>query len=294
MAACLLSALDAEIPEFRLSAREEARLDRVRDIMAFGRSAPGRKRVLFPLDGPGGLRNAYSGVEIFPHLVEAVRALGAEADAMPPAEWTGEMLSKYAAVVVTEGNSLEYWEKLFKKPDFRAMLRDYVDGGGSLFAAVDNSHASLCANAEFARLSREAWNLDMPRGAVPRDESSHGFGDPRQILTGSISSHPIANGVKKVQLFALMPLKFMPGSKMEAVVSLPRTSTRPDAPVMAAQKSGKGRVAVMADPMAFQPYRIGEADNAGLLLNAFAWLLDEKTTPESRASFREQCRRFTE
>lgn len=294
MAACILSAPGAEIPEFRLSARENARLKRVRDIMTFGRPAPGRKRVLFPLDGPGGLRHAYSGVEIFPHLVEAVRALGAEADAVPPAEWTRELLSKYAAVVVTEGNSLEYWEKLFSNPDFRAMLVDYLNGGGALFAAVDNSHSSLCANAEFARLSREAWNLDMPRGTVPRDETSHGFGDPRQILTGNISSHPIAEGVNKVQLFALMPLNIMPGSQMEAVVSLPRTSTRPDAPVMVAQKFGKGRVAVTAEPMAFQPYRIGEADNAALLLNTFAWLLGEKATPETRASFRKQCMRLTE
>ena len=204
------------------------------------------------------------------------------------------MLAKYAAVVVTEGNSLEYWERLFKKPEFRKMLKDYVDGGGALFAAVDNSHASLCANTEFARLSKEAWSLDMPRGTVPRDEISHGFGDPRQILTGNVSSHPIAEGVKKVQLFALMPLNFMPGSKMEAVVSLTRTSSRPDAPVMSAQKFGKGRVAVTVDPMGFQPYRIGEADNAGLLLNTFAWLLGEKTTPEARAAFKVQCRRLME
>ena len=81
---------------------------------------------------------------------------------------------------------------------------------------------------------------------------------------------------------------------MESVVSLPRTSTRPDAPVMAAQQFGRGRVVVTVDPMAFQPYRIGEADNAALLLNTFAWLLGEKTTPEARASFREQCMRFTE
>ena len=35
------------------------------------------------------------------------------------------------------------------------------------------------------------------------------------------------------------------------------------------------RVAVSADPMAFQPYRIGEAGNARLLRNIFAWLLRE-------------------
>ena len=298
IAVCLLSAPGAKTPDFRLSAREKARLEHVRDLMTFGRPAPGRKRVLFPLDGPGGLRNAYSGVEIFPHLVEAVRVFGAEADAVPPAEWTGELLSKYAVVVITEGNSLEYWDKLFNKPGFRAMLRDYVDAGGSLFAAVDNSHASLCANTEFARLSREAWNLDMPRSAVPRDETSHGFGDPRQILTGNISSHPIAEGVKNVQLFALMPLKFMPGCEMEPIVSLPRTSTRPDAPVMAAQKFGKGRVVVTVDPMAFQPYRICEADNARLLLNTFAWLLGGKTVPETMPAvtetFKKRCMRLTE
>ena len=152
------------------------------------------------------------------------------------------------------------------------MLSDYVQGGGALFAEVYTGR-SLNANMSFFALGKEAWGVEIPwTKNPPRDATSCGFGDPRQILTTALGAHPIAEGVGKVQLFALMPLNFMPGSKMEAVVSLPRTSSRPDAPVMSAQKFGKGRVAVTVDPMGFQPYRIGEADNAGLLLNTFAWL----------------------
>ena len=169
------------------------------------------------------------------------------------------------------------------------MISDYVQGGGALFAEI-YSGRSLNANAAFSQLGKEAWGVEIPRGRIPRDESSCGFGDPRQILTDAIGAHPIAEGVGKVQLFALTPLKFLSGSAMEKAVSLPRTSSMPGACVVAAQVSGKGRVVVSADPMAFQPCRILEADNAALLLNMFGWLLGESVTSESRAAFKDQCR----
>ncbi len=50
-------------------------------------------------------------------------------------------------------------------------------------------------------------------------------------------------------------------------------ATVPGACAVAAQSFGKGRVVVSADPMAFQPYRILEADNASILLNTLGWLL---------------------
>ena len=259
----------------------------------------GKKRVLFALDGPepGGVvnpyaRHPYTGVELFPHEIEAVRALGGEVDAIHPMAWTPELISQYAAVVVTEGNSLDYWQALFGKPEFRKMLSDYVKGGGSLFAEVYTGR-SLNANMTFFTLGKESWGVEIPwMRNPPRDEISCGFGDPRQILTDAAGAHPIAEGVDKVQLFALTPLKFSTGSKMEKVVSLRQTSSMPGACVFAAQVFGKGRVVVSADPMAFQPGRILEADNATLLLNTFAWLLDESVTNAMRENFKKKCRRL--
>ena len=224
------------------------------------------------------------------HEIEAVRALGAEVDAIHPMAWTPELISKYAAVVVTEGNSLDYWQALFGKPEFRKMLSDYVQGGGALLAEIYTGR-SLNANMSFFALGKEAWGVEIPwTKNPPRDATSFGFGDPRQIVTDSLSAHPIAEGVKKVQLFALTPLKFADSSRMEKVVSLPKTSSMPGACAVAAQSFGKGRVVVSADPMAFQPYRILEADNASLLLNTLGWLLVEPVTSASRAAFKDQCR----
>ena len=282
VAVCMLLAPGEEPPDLALPPEQVAEIERVRDLMTFGRPAPGAKRVLFALDGPGPLRHDLTGVELFPTLVEAVRVFGTEADAVPPRDWTPELLAKYAAVVVTEGNSLGYWEPLFRKPEFRAMLKDYVENGGSLFADI-YAGRSLCANASFSQLGKEAWGVEIPfNGEVARVETSHGFGDPRQIRTANLAAHPIAEGVGEVQLFALVPLTLADSSPLAPVVSLPATSTKPGAPVLAAGDVGHGRVAVMADPMAFQPYRVGEAGNARLLHNLFVWLLRESKPYSSR------------
>lgn len=297
VAVCILSAPGEGVPDFKLSDAEKKKIRYVHNLMRFNRPAPGKKRVLFALDGPepGGVvnpyaRHPYTGVELFPHEVEAVRALGAEADAIHPMVWTPELLSEYAAVVVTEGNSLDYWQPLFGKPEFRKMLSDYVQGGGALFAEVYTGR-SLNANMSFFSLGKEAWGVEIPWSKKPpRDATSFGFGDPRQILTDAVGTHPIAEGVGKVQLFALTPIKLSNGSRMEKVVSLPKTSSMPGACAVAAQTFGKGRVVVSADPMAFQPFRIGEADNAALLVNVLGWLLDEPVTDRTRAEFKELCR----
>jgi len=305
VAACILSAPEAKVPDFRLSGAEKKKIRYVQNLMrsVSGNgergTGNGKKRVLFALDGPepGGAvnpyaRHPYTGAELFPHEIEVVRELGAEVDAIHPMSWTPELLSRYAAVVVTEGNSLDYWQALFNKPEFRKMLSDYVQSGGSLFAEVYTGR-SLNANMSFFSLGKEAWGVEIPwMRNPPCDKISYGFGDPRQILTDAIGTHPIADGVGKIQLFALTPLKFSGESKMEKVVSLRQTSTMPGACVFAAQVSGKGRVAVSADPMAFQPGRILEADNAALLLNTFGWLLDENVTNSMRENFRNKCRRL--
>jgi len=297
VAVCILSAPGEKVPDFKLSDAEKNKILYVQNLMRFGCPAPGKKRVLFALDGPepGGVvnpyaRHPYTGVELFPHEVEAVRALGAEVDAVHPMAWTPELLSKYAAVVVTEGNSLDYWQPLFGKPEFRTMLSDYVQGGGALFAEIYTGR-SLNANMSFFSLGKEAWGVEIPWSKKPpRDATSFGFGDPRQILTDAVGTHPIAEGVGKVQLFALTPIKLSDGSRMEKVVSLPKTSSMPGACAIAAQSFGKGRVVVSADPMAFQPYRITTADNAALLVNALGWLLDEPVTDQTRAVFKEKCK----
>ena len=297
VAVCILSAPGAKEPDFKLSDAEKKKILYVQNLMQFNHPAPGKKRVLFALDGPepGGVvnpyaRHPYTGVELFPHEIEAVRALGAEVDAVHPMAWTPELISQYAAVVVTEGNSLDYWQPLFGKPEFRKMLSAYVQGGGALFAEVYTGR-SLNANMTFFSLGKEAWGVEIPWAKnPPRDTASFGFGDPRQIVTDALSAHPIAEGVKKVQLFALTPLKFSDGSRMEKVVSLPKTSSMPGACAIAAQSFGKGRVVVSADPMAFQPYRITTADNAALLVNALGWLLDEPVTDRTRAVFKEKCK----
>lgn len=308
VAVCILSAPGADIPDFKLSGAEKKKLLYVQNLMRFvsgnggsgkREEAMGKKRVLFAQDGPepGGIvnpyaRHPYTGVELFPHEIEAVRTLGGEVDAIHPTVWTPELLSRYAAVVVTEGNSLDYWQPLFSKLEFRKMLSDYVQGGGSLFAEVYTGR-SLNANMTFFTLGKEAWGVEIPwMRNPPCDKISYGFGDPRQILTDAIGAHPIADGVGKIQLFALTPLKFSGESKMEKVVSLRQTSTMPGACVFAAQVSGKGRVAVNADPMAFQPGRVLEADNAALLLNTFGWLLDENVTNSMRENFKKKCRRL--
>ena len=179
--------------------------------------------------------------------------------------------------------------RVLSKPKFRKMLSDYVQGGGSLFAEVYTGR-SLNANMTFFTLGKEAWGVEIPwMRNPPRDEISCGFGDPRQILTDAAGTHSIAEGVDKVQLFALTPLTFSDSSRMEKVVSLPKTSSMPGACAVAAQSFGKGRVVVSADPMAFQPGRILEADNATLLLNTFAWLLDESVTNAMRKNFKKKC-----
>ena len=54
---------------------------------------------------------------------------------------------------------------------------------------------------------------------------------------------------------------------------------------MAAARFGAGRVFVCGDLTAFVPFRIGHADNAALLLNAFGWLTDRPVNAAAREAF---------
>lgn len=55
---------------------------------------------------------------------------------------------------------------------------------------------------------------------------------------------------------------------------------------MGAVDFGKGCVFVSADTMAFQPFRIEQADNAALLENIVGWLLRRPVTEAMRESFK--------
>lgn len=56
---------------------------------------------------------------------------------------------------------------------------------------------------------------------------------------------------------------------------------------MGAVDFGRGRVFVSADTMAFQPFRIEQADNAALLENIVGWLLRRPVTAEQREAFKD-------
>ena len=102
---------------------------------------------------------------------------------------------------------------------------------------------------------------------VARDDARAGFGDPYQIRADVAGCGPLTEGVGKVQLYVLSPLRATKGSAAKTVVPVP------DGAAMLAIEHGKGRVFVSADNMFCQPYRITEADNAALLANVMEWLV---------------------
>ena len=100
-----------------------------------------------------------------------------------------------------------------------------------------------------------------------------------------MAGSPITAGVGKVQLYRMNTLKLKGTAK--AVVNIPSDAENcAGACAMAAVEVGKGRVFVSADAMAFQPFRIGEADNAALLENVVGWLLGKPVTQAMRDEFK--------
>ena len=89
----------------------------------------------------------------------------------------------------------------------------------------------------------------------------------------------------EVQLYRMNTLGLKGGAK--PVVTIPADAEScGGACAMAAVQVGKGRVFVSADAMAFQPFRINEADNAALLENMMGWLLDKPVTQDMRDAFK--------
>ena len=94
-------------------------------------------------------------------------------------------------------------------------------------------------------------------------------------------------GVRSVSLYALSPMKKTRNSAARGIVTIPSGAEAHAGEIaMGAADFGKGRVFVSADTMAFQPFRIEQADNAALLENIIGWLVRQPVSSERREAFR--------
>ena len=266
-----------------ISPKWQAALDRVAKLNA--NVDTGRPKVLFPIH-----KKTVDpvGKELYPYILDRADAFGAETMSAPIDEWTPELLAKCALVVLPETNTKPFYRQGVKALlPFRRMLRDYVEKGGSLFVHVHtafevNNYAKVLQDITPEFGVCQAWCPPQARCAAHA-----GFGDPGQVLGEMDPASPVAAGVKRVQLYRLAPLGFTKGSRATAAVRIPSDAeVGAGAAAMATVELGKGRVFVSADAMAFQPTRIGEADNAALLVNVMGWLLRKDVTDADREAFR--------
>ena len=240
----------------------------------------GKPKVLFPIH-----RNSVDpvGKELYPYVLDRADAFGAETISAPIDEWTPELLATCALVVLPETNTKAFYRKTAKEwLPFRKLIRGYLERGGSVMMLVHTAY----------QVNNYAWLLDefssefgiRKTHRVPRDVAHAGFGDPGQIRGEAVPS-PLTEGVGTVQLYRLSTLALKGSAK--PVVTIPETADRePGGVAMAYAEVGEGRLFVSADAMAFQPYRISEADNAALLENTMGWLLRKLVTEEMRRDFR--------
>ena len=260
-------------PAWRAAVDRNAELNEERDT--------GKPKVLFPIHPKPYIP---VGKELYPYVLDRVAAFGCEPMSVPIGDWTPELLAKCPLVVLPETNTQPFYRKSAQewKP-FRKMLSDYVKNGGSILFLVHtawavNNYANLlqAVTPEFGIAKR--WE-------TPRASRHAGFGDPGQIVGEAVSGSPLTEGVRNVQLYRMCTLGLKGAAK--PVVTIPADAEScPGACAMAAAQVGKGRVFVSADAMAFQPFRINEADNAALLENVMGWLLDKPVTQDMREAFK--------
>ena len=266
--------VETDIPAaWRAAVDRNATLNEERDT--------GKPKVLFPIHHK---TVDPVGKELYPYILDRIAAFGCEPKSVRIDEWTPELLAGCPLVVLPETNTKPFYRKSAKawKP-FRKMLADYVNNGGALLFIAHtawqvNNYAKLLDDVtpEFGVSKR--WE-------TPRDRRHCGFGDPGQVVGEAVAGSPITAGVGKVQLYRMNTLKLKGNAK--AVVNIPSDAENcAGACAMAAVEVGKGRVFVSADAMAFQPFRIGEADNAALLENVVGWLLGKPVTQAMRDEFK--------
>jgi hypothetical protein len=231
------------------------------------------------------------GKELYPYVLDRLAALGCHAEEEDIEMWTPELLAEYAVVVLPETNT----QKLFR--DKAAMdalgkkLDAYVRNGGSLLVMAytgytPNIYAYLLTSwigfSPYFGVDLGTDAYDVKRGAL---------GDPCQILSDAIVPGPLTEGVERVQLHYLRTIDAPKGWKVRAepVVKIPDDCERGGGrSAMMALELGRGRVVLIADLMMFQPFRIGFADNAALLVNTAGWLLRKPVTQEMRDDFRKR------
>ena len=260
-------------PVWRAAVDRNAALNEERDT--------GKPKVLFPIHPKPYIP---VGKELYPYVLDRVAAFGCEPKSVPIGEWTPELLAKCPLVVLPETNTQPFYRKSAQdwKP-FRKMLSDYVANGGSVLFLVHtawevNNYANLLQTVTHDFGIAKRWES-------PRAARHAGFGDPGQIIGEAVPGSPLTEGVRKVQLYRMCTLGLKGAAK--PVVTIPADAEScPGACAMAAAQVGKGRVFVSADAMAFQPFRINEADNAALLENVMGWLLGKPVTQSMRDAFK--------
>ena len=297
VAAAILTAPGVDAPRFDVSPTRQRIIAKVRELNELSKDVTKKRRVLFPKDSLSAYRqgelasDTICGKEIYPYLLDRAKAFGCEVDELEPVKWTAEVLAKYDLVMMLCAMDNQQWTPIAKDralhAKFQKAIDGYVKGGGSLFCQI-YSGRTACANMAMTWILTPAlWKFKCAPYADPQDAAHCGFGDPRQILTDTIVPHELTDGVRSVQLGFVNPIQFLKGCQLQPLVRLTPTASECAGEVaMAAQTSGKGRLFVNFEPMAFQPFRIEHADNAALLENVFGWLLHTPVTQEMRDAFK--------
>jgi hypothetical protein len=224
---------------------------------------------------------------LYPYLLERFAAYGYDNVApCPPEEWTPELLAKTDIVVIAEGATRKLQAALRRK-DFVPMLKRWVENGGSLYVMAFSA-GTINAYGNVLRSVAGAFKLHGAWASVPKGADTSPMGDDWQILSGDLAGGtPLTEGVGKVQLFTLTPMKIGRGGSVIPVVRIPAGADKHAGELaMGAVECGKGRVFVSADAMFCQPMRIELADNAALLENIVGWLARRQVTQKMRDDFR--------
>lgn len=214
-----------------------------------------------------------SGSEVYPEICAAIRSAGYDIENVPGAEWTPERLREYRLAVVPE-TWTPHLRPTMENAQAMSALVDWVKSGGRLLCLVYSAHTRN-ANGQLVRKGHLRPLGVAGFGASAEDSRHFEFGDIHQPVTDNVDrNHPVGAGVRSVSLYVDAAIRLTKDSQLKPIVSF-RTDAKGagvGGPVVVAGEVGKGRVVVTSDVMLFQPYRIGEADNAKLLENIVNWL----------------------
>lgn len=229
----------------------------------------------------------------YPYILDRFASFGCETRQVPAAEWTPELLAGCKVAVVAEAGTGSEIRRLQARKDFVPMMKKWVEGGGSLFI-LGHSGGTINAYGNVLRFLSAPFGLNGAWVSLAKDTAHRdpAYGDPRQIRapvaeTAAAAETELLAGVRSVSLYALSPMKKTKDSAARGIVTIPSGAEAHAGEIaMGAVDFGKGRVFVSADTMAFQPFRIEQADNAVLLENIVGWLLRQPVAAEQREAFK--------